>query len=113
MGVVQKEKQNTMLRFKEKSKNLGNIAVKSVNHFEVELFNDAPTTMEITDVKPGCGSCTVARVASAIIPAGGKTTLKATFTPESEGFNSKRITISYKVLETVSKTVFTFTAQVG
>lgn len=101
-----------MLVLEPQSIALGTMTKLSPKTFEANLRNTGTEDVSITDVRPGCGSCTVARVTSTIIPAGGVAQLIATFTPQSTGTQYKTINVQYEKAGLRSMVSFNFNAAV-
>lgn len=101
-----------MLVINENGKNLGNLKNGVPFAFYVELKNTGTNTITITNIRPGCGSCTTARVENIMIPPSSSTSLICTFTPAGLGANYKKVFIDYSENNVKQNTVFSFNANV-
>ena len=86
-----------MLVINENGKNLGTLKNGVSFAFYVELKNIGDKTITITNIRPGCGSCTTARVESVQITPFSSTSLICTFTPSGLGANYKKVFIDYSI----------------
>lgn len=102
-----------MLRLEYDNKDLGLVSLNQPKTFSVKLFNDGDVDVQVIRVKPECGACTVSRVSSATIPAHSSVDVISTFTPQSTGYNAKRITITYQESGVTSTLTLRFKAQVS
>lgn len=101
-----------MLTFSEVSLHLGNLSNGQPMIFTATLGNSSDKTINITNIRPGCGSCTTARVDNIQIQPNGNSTLTATFTPNGLGAIHKSIFIDYQIDGLPYNTTFQFTANV-
>lgn len=101
-----------MLIVSENNKSLGNLKNGVSFPFFVELKNSGTDTITITNIRPGCGSCTVARVENVTIPPSSSTSLICTFTPNGLGANYKKVFIDYQMKNVNYNAVFAFNANV-
>jgi hypothetical protein len=101
-----------MLVFDQPTKDLGTLPNGQVSNFTVQLQNNGQGTIVITNIRPGCGSCTTARVNNIQLVPRGTSTLFCTFTPAGLGANYKKIFIDYSLDGIAQNTVFSFNANV-
>lgn len=96
----------------ENNKQLGELKVNTPYAFHSKLVNDSENDVAITLISPSCGSCTVAHVEKTNLSPNDSADLVYTFTPNSTGFNSKRINVTYTELNISYTVTFNFSAQV-
>lgn len=96
----------------ENNKHLGELKINTPYSFSTDLFNNSEGVINITAISPLCGSCTVARVDKTIVEPKETIKLIYTFTPNSTGYNSKRININYSGNNVNEIITFNFSAEV-
>lgn len=101
-----------MLIISESDKNLGNLKNGEPYKFYVELKNIGDKDITITNIRPGCGSCTTARVENVLLQPLSVTSLICTFTPNGIGTNYKKVFIDFSYDNKVHNQVFSFSANV-
>lgn len=102
-----------MIQIIENNKHLEELKINTPYSLSTDLFNDSDEyPASISLVSPSCGSCTVARVDKILIQPKEKVQLHYTFTPNSTGFNSKRVNITYTQNGISNTVTFNFNANV-
>ena len=92
-------------------KELGSLVIAKPHTFEYGLTS-AINPAIITHIKAGCGSCTLASMNASTIAPNSTEVIKITFTPNSLGLQTKRVTVTYTVLGISQELNLEFTATV-
>ena len=97
-----------MLKIVNNKIDLGTLKFNKVHYFTAQFLNtDTKDSVKITEVRPGCGSCTVAYFDNVTILPGETNTMKLEFTPNSvtngDSKIMKSVRIRYRVLPSINE----------
>ena len=93
------------------TKNIGTIKIATPTTFSY-IFTAGAFPVVFTQIKAGCGSCTLANLLKSSIEPLEAIELKVTFTPNGIGEQTKQVTVTYTENGNTLKYIVSFTATV-
>lgn len=102
------------MKILQNSYDLGHVKLGEVFTFSTEILNDSTSPVKVSEIRPGCGSCTTANIDKSSLNTDEKLLLTCAFTPNSTGYQVKTVKLSYKLGDTNEQRdcIFTFSANV-
>ena len=82
-----------MITVLDNNRNIGISQMGITREVKFTIQNTYDSKYMISDLKPGCGSCTTAKVDSGELQSLGSVILTAMFTPNSQGYNDKKVDV--------------------
>jgi hypothetical protein len=84
-----------MLVADNQEKDLGTLKFGKAHNFTYNLTNNSTSSVQITKLVKGCGSCTKASINHSSISPNSNAIINVEFTPGSTGINKKTIQVLY------------------
>lgn len=91
-----------MLVVDNQEKDLGKLPFGKPYKFKYTLTNNSTSSVKITKLVKGCGSCTEASIDTRDISPSNSAILNVQFTPGSTGLNKKTIQVLYNDTENLT-----------